>query len=360
MENQSELRLTSVLPINGYNSLLSMDIEKTFALAVDIKFVLVIASQAGEQFMKRDGDTGPVATGEIVLNAGRSYVGMFVHPSEVFGTHNSRRQRSKQHGTSSLSELGANRKGSFTFLFVVNSLSVRKDAEPLTDQWGARMPPECALDYEAEGQGAVWRYRDGVIERAQGYDWDRDYEVHPVTGLMPEGCINLIDRDGVRWPMPEYKKFTVFNCWGPLPCVYVRGDVLSMLIGPYGNGDCWRFMSFERHDHSGVTRIAEAGNAQTVVGRNPSWMPSLVPEMFRSLDRNAPPSEGLSGELGVILGQMALTESYSRTDKPFELKDPTDLRGVLVVICLDSYENEEGSTAGRLRSFEEQGVIVRE
>ncbi|KAI1733512.1 hypothetical protein F4680DRAFT_454887 [Xylaria scruposa] len=308
---------------------------------------------------------------------------MFVHPSEVFGTHSSRHHGSKkprlqQHGPSSLSELGANRKGSFTFLFVVNGLSVRKEAEPLTDQWGARMPPECALDYEGERQGAVWRYCDGVIERAQGYDWGRDYEVHPVTGLMPEGSIDLVDRDGVRWPMPEYKKFTVFNCWGPLPCVYVKGDVLSMLIGPYGNGDCWRTMSFERHDNnSAITRIAESGNAQTVAGRNPSWMPSLVPEMFRSLEGNAPPSEGLGGELGVILGQMALAESHSRTDKPFEgqwwhhrrwrpqrakpeLNDPTDLRGVLVVICLDSYENEEGSTAGRLRSFEEQGVIVRE
>ncbi|KAI0445093.1 hypothetical protein F4803DRAFT_560407 [Xylaria telfairii] len=266
---------------------------------------------------------------------------------------------------------------SFTFLFVVNSLSVHKDAHPVTDQWGSRMPPESALDYDGEGQGAVWRYRDGVIERAHGYDWDRDHEVHPITGLMPEGCINLVDSEGVRWPVVEYKRFTVFNCWGPLPCVYMRGDVLSMPMGPYGDGDCWRAMSFTRHDDSGVTRISEAGNSQTVVGRNPSWMPSLVPDMFRSLDRNARQSEGLAGELGVILGQMALTEGFSRTDRPFEaqwwhhrrwrpqrekapLKDPKDLRGVLVVICLDTYENEEGSTIERMQSFEQQGVIVRE
>ncbi|KAI0465957.1 hypothetical protein F4859DRAFT_499305 [Xylaria cf. heliscus] len=182
------------------------------------------------------------------------------------------------------------------------------------------MPPESAIDYEGERPGVVWRYRDGVIERAHGYVWEREHEVHPVTGIMPHGHINLIDADGVRWPMPEYKKFTVFNCWGPLPCVYMRGDVLSVLIGPYGDGDCWRVMSFARYDHSGITRISEAGNAQTVAVRNPSWIPSLVPEMFRCLDRNAQDPEGLSGELGVILGQMALTESYWRTDKPFELQ----------------------------------------
>ncbi|KAI8944116.1 hypothetical protein F4801DRAFT_585758 [Xylaria longipes] len=301
------------------------------------------------------------------------------HASGASGSHSSKhhKPRLEKHKCSALSELGLARPGSFTFLFVVNGLSVRRDAEPVTDQWGARYPPECALDYEREGQGAVWRYRDGVIERAHGYDWDRNYEVHPVTGLMPQGCINLIDRDGVRWPLPEYKKFSVFNCWGPLPCVYVRGDVLSMLMGPYGDGDCWRVMSFARHDNSGITRISEAGNSQTVAGRNPSWIPSLVPGMFKSLDRNAHSSEGLSGELGVILGQMALTEVYSKTDKPFEsqwwhhrrwrpqkarpeLKDPYDLRGVLVVICLDSYENEHGSTVERLQSFEQQGVIVRE
>ncbi|KAI0449419.1 hypothetical protein F5B21DRAFT_520203 [Xylaria acuta] len=291
--------------------------------------------------------------------------------------HGSKKPRLEKRGSSMLSTLGSDRKGSFTFLFVVNGLSVSKDAQPVTDQWGARMPPESALDYEGERKGAVWRYRDGVIERAHGYDWDRDYEAHPVTGLMRQGCINLVDGDGVRWPMPEYKKFTVFNCWGPLPCVYMRGDVLSMLIGPYGDGDCWRVMSFARHDNSRITRISEAGNCQTVAGRNPSWMPSLVPDMFRSLERSAQNSEGLAGELGVILGQMALTEGYSKTDKPFEsqwwhhrrwrpqkarpeLKDPMDLRGVLVVICLDSYENEDGSTVQRMQSFEQQGVIVRE
>ncbi|KAH8159046.1 hypothetical protein CIB48_g9204 [Xylaria polymorpha] len=260
--------------------------------------------------------------------------------------------------TTEASGLSATRQGSFTFLFVINSLSIHKDAQPVTDQWGSRMPPESALDYDGEGQGAVWRYRDGVVERAHGYDWDRDHEVHPLTGLMPEGCVNLVDAAGARWPVVEYKRFTVFHCWGPLPCVYMRGDVLSMLMGPYGDGDRWRVMSFARHDDdSGARGSRRRGIPRTVVGRNPSWMPSLVPDMFRSLDRDARQSEGLSGELGVILGQMALTEGFSRTDRP---EGPKDLRGVLVVICLDTYENEEGSTLERMQSFEQQGVIVRE
>ncbi|KAI0408261.1 hypothetical protein F4802DRAFT_619426, partial [Xylaria palmicola] len=267
---------------------------------------------------------------------------------------------------------------SFSFLFVVNQLKIHPDAIPHVDQWGSRMPPEYAHEYEGERVGTVWRYRDGDIEPARGYAWHREEGVDADTGLRPEGTIVRYDDDddAAVWPLPEYSKFTVFNCWGPLPCVYSRADALSTPMGPYGDGARWHLMSFDHHDGSGVTRVAEAGNAQTVAGRSPSWMPGLVPALFKNPGRDLGPSNGLAGELGVLIGQMALAEPYKHTDKPFEhrwwrngqwspsigrasVEHPLDLRGVLVAVYLDSLENEVGSTEANMQCFE-RGVIIRE
>ncbi|KAJ2989666.1 hypothetical protein NUW58_g3352 [Xylaria curta] len=113
-----------------------------------------------------------------------------------------------------------------------------------------------------------------------------------------------------------------------------------------------------------------------VEGRDPSWIPSLVPDIYRNKASSARASRGLGGELGVIIGQMALTESHGYTDQVFEngwwnnrnwmpqrdrspMRDPLDIRGVVVSIFLDTYENPDGSTRDAIRAFE-NGVVVRE
>lgn len=182
------------------------------------------------------------------------------------------------------------------------------------------MPPENPRDYDGEAQGTVFRYRDGVTEVAEGYYWYRDpAAVDAQTGLRPAGAIMRLEGDGsgTQWPMEEYSAFTVFNCWGPLPCVYEKADALSTFIGPYGAGQRWNVMSFQAPDGSGLTRVSSAGNSQVVMGKNPSWMPSIVPELFWNASSHAPTSTGLGGELPVIIAQMALSQPRQQTDVPF-------------------------------------------
>ncbi|KAI1115580.1 hypothetical protein F5Y14DRAFT_449936 [Nemania sp. NC0429] len=268
----------------------------------------------------------------------------------------------------------------FSFLFVINEISINPRAAPNVDQWGARMPPENPHDYEGETQGTVFRYRDGAVEVAEGYYWYREQGVVDAqTGLRPAGSIVRLDgASGSQWPMETYSAFTVFNCWGPLPCVYEKADALSAFVGAYGAGQRWNVMSFQAPDpgSSGLTRVSAAGNSQVVTGKNPSWMPSIVPELFWNASSHAPTSTGLGGELPVIIAQMALSQPRGQTDVPFlsrwwhhghwlpgnhrnTVRHPLDIRGVLVVVALDNYENPLGSSVEHLQYFE-NGAVVRE
>jgi hypothetical protein len=186
------------------------------------------------------------------------------------------------------------------------------------DMWGTIMPQEDPAKYSGETVGTVFRYCDGRVDPAHEYVWSRDN--HTTTGLRPAGHIYSVDEYGARYgAAEEYSTFTVFNCWRPLPCVYVEADPMSMAIGkhPGAAGHRWNIMGFENPDGTGITRIAATGTSQVVAGWRPSWMPSLVPEMFANPYPRIPHSAGLAGALPVIIGQMALTHPPGQTDMPF-------------------------------------------
>lgn len=196
---------------------------------------------------------------------------------------------------------------------MVNELPLAQNYPPTVDYWGTAMPPDRPAFYAGECPGRVFRYVDGEIHQALGYTWSRK---NPSDPDGPVGNIVVNGADGLVYPTQEYSTFTVFNCWGPLPCVYVKADVTMTNLGDYGIGHRWHLMSFQSPDSTGVSRIAEAGGSQVVAGRGPTWAPSLVNGMFMNYG-NRPQSQGLAGELPVIIGQMALTHTQGHTDQPF-------------------------------------------
>ncbi|KAI3316970.1 hypothetical protein HD806DRAFT_551252 [Xylariaceae sp. AK1471] len=293
------------------------------------------------------------------------------------GKHPDRHSNKKESSNPSRSEQGEN-DTPFTFLFVVNQIELNPNAPPTVDFWGTAIPPDNPSHYAGEYPGTVFRYTNGWVQQAHGYEWVRDGGIDPATNLRPAGRIVWNHENGAQYPMDEYSTFTVFNCWRPLPVVYVETDPMSTPIGAFGAGLRWNLMSFDSPDHTGITRIAAAGGSQIISGRSPSWAPSLVPDMFRNPFGNLPRSAGLAGALPVIIGQMALTHPPGQTDVPFinqvwqhrrweapqtfqaAVRYPNDLRGVLVHVALDHYENPVGSTEDGLRNFEMADVIVRE
>jgi hypothetical protein len=201
----------------------------------------------------------------------------------------------------------------------VNELELAQ-VQPTVDQWGTEIPPDYPAGYAGEYPGTVFRYIDGRIEADPRYSWSRNEGfVDASSGLRYPGQILYHHEDGNPYPMPGYSTCTVFNCWRPLPCVFVEEDPMSTPIGAYGSGSRWCLMGFNAPDGTGITRISRSGgDSQVVAGRRPTWMPSLVPAMFENTTADIPRSVGLAGLLAVIIGRMALAYPRHRTDEPFE------------------------------------------
>ncbi|KAI0508933.1 hypothetical protein F5B22DRAFT_649435 [Xylaria bambusicola] len=306
------------------------------------------------------------------------------------GNQNDSKQAGSQHG--SKPDIATSKaSGSATippeprlsFLFVVNEVILHPNAPPNIDTQGFVLPPFDPNAYIGEMSGTVFRYRDDEISVARGYAWARD-NVDPDSPLKPSGSIYQRNRDEPHYEMAKYSQFTVFNGWGPLPCLYMQEDPLSTLIVPYGfhnpnphiEGHLLHVMSFSQPDVTGITQISKLGSSRVVAGCEPSWIPSLVPEVFRNTDPRAPLSRGLGGLLPVIIAQMALTQPRGQTDRPFAsrlwhgkrwmggdlgstVSHPFEVRAVVVHVALDEVENRDGSTKDALRDFE-AGVIIDE
>ncbi|KAI1323671.1 hypothetical protein F5Y16DRAFT_332846 [Xylariaceae sp. FL0255] len=258
-----------------------------------------------------------------------------------------------------------------SFLFVVNEyiLQCGINAPFTPDPWGSIMPPEDPWHYSDEIVGTVFRWQDGNITPATDYVWYRPEGIHPTNGTRAEGYIS----SRYYGQCEQYKTFAVFNCWRPLPCVYAQADPMVTPLGNLGAGEHWSLMGFEDDDGTGLTRIAADRGVQVVAGRNPSWLPGLIPNTFENLITGTP-SNGLGGELAVIIGRVALQYGQNDTDTPFrggkwkygvwqsphnpaDVTGPGALRGVLVHIALDP-ENTTHSTFAHLQTFEQNARIV--
>ncbi|KAI9149569.1 LOW QUALITY PROTEIN: hypothetical protein HJFPF1_11623 [Paramyrothecium foliicola] len=294
------------------------------------------------------------------------------------------RTKSKSH------DHGSSRRSSLSFLFVVNELIVDydySDGVASRDDWLNAVPPSTYLGYNFEIQSRVMRYRDGNVAEAHGYQFGRGE-----TALgMPKapGVVWAFLSDGSIIQAEHYSSYTVFSCNPLLPVIVAEGDAST-----YSDIIYHPLQFFHPIDASlkGVSQVAwedspmSEGGAPVkyVAGQNPTWMPGLVPESYRNPYRHSPPpSVGLAGELPVVIGLMAFSEAYDRqtnsncVDEIFLGQDITggggiedgrtvivppdtaqeDPRGFMVAVYLDP-ENPEGSTAGAIRAFEWEDVIV--
>ncbi|KAK3325060.1 hypothetical protein B0H66DRAFT_599247 [Apodospora peruviana] len=225
-------------------------------------------------------------------------------------------KRSK-HGSSKNSSSNASNSPGLSFLFVVNELDVNFElSTPESDQWGNILPPTHQQAYRDELAGQVFRYDRGTVSPADEYQWYR-----PVWGMAG----GIIRPGNPVYAMP-YKTQTVFACSPHLPIIVSDCDASLGTTwfrhncdcddANDGNTDSWNSLHFV--NSNGVSQVnASSQGDQYVAGRNPSWIPALVPRAFEDTSQNTTPSQGLGGELPIVIALMAFHSSRGRASHVF-------------------------------------------
>ncbi|KAK0668037.1 hypothetical protein QBC41DRAFT_365732 [Cercophora samala] len=322
------------------------------------------------------------------------------HPSFSHGSRGKQRDRDpRTSGTTMLGEEERDRLLTGTsFLFVVNELNPIYEphgSETLRDQWLNPMPPEHADGYLDEWQGLVFRYRQeshgGVITLANEYQWYR-----PVRG--DEGGIVRVDAAGNITGRPIVcRQASIFSCSNHLPIIVGPGDASvghSRIARQALDNDTvfyWSLLPICRwDDSSNITFVTTEGRGvPSVVGRSPSWIPSLVPQVYSNPNASLV-SGGLSGDLSVLIGLMSFHSKVGRASDVFSFQrwhhnrwvgsqhapihvprtQEGNPRGFFVQVCLDNLvrgleDSDENNISAqdclqRIFALEWHSVLVRE
>jgi hypothetical protein len=216
----------------------------------------------------------------------------------------------------------------------------------LTDQWFNTMPPQRSEAYLGETGGTVFRYQNGVVSQAPGYGWyghpmdkvankwnqvalTRISRARPAMGH--EGRIVRFNHAGDIDGYPAvYRAQSVFACSALLPMIVTDGDASlgyafmrrccpCDLAYDQRGYSAWSHLHFGGGDDGqGVSYVySNASGDPWVAGSGASWMPSLVPSVYKNTDPSAPPSRGLSGHLPIILALMAFHGRPGRASEVF-------------------------------------------
>ncbi|KAK1750528.1 hypothetical protein QBC47DRAFT_309621, partial [Echria macrotheca] len=218
-----------------------------------------------------------------------------------------------------------------SFLFIVNEFDIDYEVGRVTDQWFTYMPPLAPAAYRAEYTSLVFRYHhhppfSSRITLADNHTWHRPSMSRP-------GHIVRTDALGRHLSSPPiFKTQSVFSCSAHLPLILLDGDA-ALGSTVYKTCPCppiekeipaWTIPHFhhgmpEQGTPPGLSLIrTNCRGRPWVAGRDPEWMPGLVPSLFEHSTRRPPTtgmgsgeegmvprSVGLAGELPIIIGLMA-------------------------------------------------------
>lgn len=172
--------------------------------------------------------------------------------------------------------------------------------------------------YIGEIASKVMRYSNGEVTEAPLYHWYREETNAPGYLYRLDSSANFIldPSTASHHIAQQYKTFAVFACNPLLPLMVTDADPLQYQTS-------WELLRIFHPRHArGLSQVVTLespigpGGAPVryVAGRSPSWMPALIPRTYRTAYPRPPESSGLGGELGIILGLMALTADHSPHD----------------------------------------------
>lgn len=201
----------------------------------------------------------------------------------------------------------------------------------LRDPWLSIVPPQSPEAYTGELVGTVFRYCSGVVTPAPNYAWYRPHGMNR-PGFIARRNQDTGLPDGRPTPYTDdwgSATQTMFSCSPHLPILVTNTDATlgtSFLCRrcpcdlQFGDGYApWRLLHFEGStEHPGVSFVNACGKGSPcVLGRDPSWMPSLVPSTYQNTCAGVPQSRGLAGQLPTVIGLMAFQSRFRRADEVF-------------------------------------------
>ncbi|EGO61510.1 hypothetical protein NEUTE1DRAFT_98611 [Neurospora tetrasperma FGSC 2508] len=278
------------------------------------------------------------------------------------GRDSKHKSLSKKSSTATYSSQFSTEPVSFLFSVIEYHVSYGNSPAP-RDQWDNTLPPLTRNGYRLNNEAPVFRYRDGIVSEAPEYAWRRLVEGQP-------GGIYRHDEHGQFLGQAfHYKAHSIFACSPCLPFIIADGDIslynsYMRNVGDHGTNTyvedsarCWHMLHFDHNN--GISQAnGESYGHPWVAGRNPSWMPSLVPKVFRNHKEPQTLSRGLSGEISIVIGLMAFHSPPRYPGWVFEQQwwthnlwqGPNSApvyyppqadaipRGFLVHVCLDLYQ----------------------
>ncbi|KAN0099623.1 hypothetical protein V8E51_013398 [Hyaloscypha variabilis] len=259
-----------------------------------------------------------------------------------------------------------------SFLFIVNELPTNDNPETpgsiparyVNQRWH---PPNTIRGFFAQVPGHVYRWNNGIVSLADGYNWT----ARPVQGHggapLANGTICRLDSYGQTiWP-EYFRAATVFYCNHFDNFFTTRGDAGTREMAASADaGDWWQPLSFF-HDHD-ISYVDHAGDQEFLAVRTATWIEQLLPRVYRRHQHGGPAHGGLAGLLPIIIALVAfsctnITELYrvliddrswsGHRWRPHERESGRfEGRGMVVTVFLDP-ENPVGSTMERVRQIED-------
>lgn len=258
---------------------------------------------------------------------------------------------------------------SVSFLFIVNELQVNEDPRngviPRVDENGRWIPPVFRAGFYAQTAGRVYRWRDGVVTAADGYQWHSEHINATTQALGANGTVYAPN----NVPLDCYKATTVFYCnpWTQFLTAFGDAGARDMTMSTEPNHRWWP-LTF-RHDRQ-ISRVDVVGE-EYLAGTGATWVDQLVPNAYN----NYPPSHqsaGLAGDLPTVISLVAFSCPYDQLDDVLLVDRAwqnhqwightrqtgrSGRRGVISSVYLDP-ENNLGSTNDTLYHLEWTGEPI--
>jgi len=261
------------------------------------------------------------------------------------------------HGSASTAAQPTTTWPSISFLFSVNELPINDEPDqgglvPRVDDNGRLLPPLYSNGFWPQVPGHMFRWKDGVITRAEGYQW------YNGDGWAPGNI-----------PLTLYRATSMFWCNEWTQFLTADGDVSTRDIATslFPNNR-WYPLTF---DHDGaLSRVDSAYEHQHFAGTGDNWIGPLGLRSHSNNNRHVPQSTGLAGNLSTVIGLIAFScradelvtvllndRAWRRNEWRGHNREHgrEEGRGIVVHTFLDPENTEGGSTNETLYPLEWQG-----